>query len=572
MSRGRSTDGPDPCTVGVWSQRVGCAPVRAARSVGGAGRGDRARRTVELLLAALLVSGPASAARAQPLPSGLSGATIEHIQAAFEAGTLTAERLTELYLARIDAYDQRGPALNTVLRLNDGALERARELDRERRETGPRSRLHGIPVVLKDNVDTSDMPTTAGSVLLAGSLPPDDATLVRRLRDAGAIILAKVNMSELASGAPMSSIGGWIRNPHDVERSPSGSSGGTGAAIAAAFAQLGIGTDTGGSVRGPSAANGIVGLKPTLGLVSRDGIVPLALTFDTGGPMARSVYDVAAMLDVIAGVDPADPATGRAAGSIPDDYTAFLDSDALGGARIGVARQFMGGDPEVDWIVEAALRAMEASGATLVDVRVPEWLVAVKGTWYTTIRWREFREQIPVYLETTGPGYPKTLAELVSRSHAFVARTEDGGRPNPARWSLFVEEEASGLLTDHEYVAMKEHGLPMVRTLVAGLMDAEDLDAVVYPTAVSRPPPVGRDGGGGDTPSGTNLANLTGFPDLIVPAGFTTDGLPVAISFLGRAFSEATLLGLGYAFEQRVDARRDPVTTPPLDGEEIRSR
>ena len=222
--------------------------------------------------------------------------------------------------------------------------------------------LHGIPVVLKDNVDTADMPTTAGSILLAGSIPPDDAFLVQQLRAAGAIILAKVNMSEFASGATMSSVGGWIRNPHSLDHSPSGSSGGTGSAIAASFAQLGIGTDTGGSVRGPSTANGIAGLKPTLGLVSRDGIIPLALSFDTGGPMARSVYDIAAMLSVIAGVDSADDATSVAEGRVEMDYTAFLDAGALNGARIGVARQFLGGDPEVDWVIGGWTRSHGGGG------------------------------------------------------------------------------------------------------------------------------------------------------------------------------------------------------------------
>jgi amidase len=472
-----------------------------------------------------------------------------------------------MYLARIEAYDQRGPSLNTVLALNPDARDIARALDEERRTRGPRSALHGIPVVLKDNVDTADMPTTAGSVLLEGSIPPDDAFLVRRLRDAGAIILAKVNMSEFASGATMSSVGGWIRNPHDVTRTPSGSSGGTGAAIAASFAQLGIGTDTGGSVRGPSAANGIVGLKPTLGLVSRDGIVPLALSFDTGGPMARNVYDVAAMLGVLAGVDPADPATAASDGQALDDYTAVLDRGALNGARIGVARQFMGGDAEVDWIVEVALETMREAGATIVDVALPEWLVAVKGSWYTTIRWREFRRQIPDYLATLGPEYPKSLADLIERSHDVVSPNRTGGTPNPVRWDLFEDEEAAGSTDDYEYRAMHEHGLALARALVAGLMADGDLDAIVYPTSPSRPARVGADGPVTEVPSATNLANLTGFPDLIVPAGFTTDGLPVAISFFGPAFSEPRLLGLGYAFESLAAARRDPVTTPPLPGE-----
>lgn len=527
--------------------------------------GSVTRCRLVAVCAVLLARSPDAAAQGIPL----SDATVADIQSAFEAGTLSAERLVEMYLARIEAYDQRGPTLNAVLWLNEDAGRRARELDAERRRSGPRSPLHGIPVVLKDNVDTADMPTTAGSVLLAGSVPPDDAFLVRRLREAGAIILAKVNMSEFASGPTMSSIGGWIRNPHDVDHSPSGSSGGTGAAIAASFAQLGIGTDTGGSVRGPSTSNGIAGLKPTLGLVSRDGIIPLALSFDTGGPMARSVHDVAAMLNVIAGSDPADPATAPADARRAIDYTASLDEGALTGARIGVARQFMGGDEEVDWIMESAFQAMRDAGATLVDVTVPEWLIEARGDWYTTIRWREFRKQIPDYLATLGPEYPKTLADLVTRSLSVVASTPDGGGPNPSRWSLFQQEEASGLVTDHEYVAMREHGLPMVRVLLSGLLDSRELDAIVYPTSPSRPSRVGG-GGGAGAPSATNLANLSGYPDLIVPAGFTSDGLPVAVSFLGRPFSEPTLLGLGYAFERRVDARRDPVTTPTLDGELIR--
>ena len=321
-----------------------------------------------------------------------------------------------------------------MIHLNPRALETARALDRERRDRGPRSPLHGIPVVLKDNVDTGDMPTTAGSVLLAGSVPPDDAFLVRRLREAGAIILAKVNMSEFASGVTMGSVSGPMRNPHDLARTPSGSSGGTGVAIAASYAQLGIGTDTGGSVRGPSASNGIVGLKPTQGLVSRDGIVPLSLTFDVAGPMARHVYDVAAMLNVIAGSDSADPATGEADARREADYTQALDAGALAGARIGIARDFMGQDEEVDWIVESALRTMREAGATVVEVRYPQWFLDAKGDWYTTIRWPDFRAQIPDYLETLDPGYPRTLAEMIQRAREIVTLSPDGSGTNPTRW------------------------------------------------------------------------------------------------------------------------------------------
>ncbi len=521
-------------------------------------------------VASALTASGAGAAAAAAQEVALSSATVADLGAAFDAGTLSAERLVGLFLARIAAYDQEGPALNTVLWLNERALDEARALDAERVARGPRSPLHGIPVVLKDNVDTADMPTTAGSVLLAGSIPPDDAFLVRKLRDAGAIILAKVNMSEFASGVTMSSVGGYIRNPHDVARTPSGSSGGTGAAVAAWLAQLGVGTDTGGSVRGPSTSNGIVGLKPTHGLVSRDGIVPLSLTFDTAGPMARSVYDVAAMLSVMAGLDPADEATAKGAGRIPDDYTAALDADALRGARVGLARQFMGADEEVDWIVQSAVQAMRDAGATVVEVELPPWLLEARADWYTTIRWRDFRAQIPDYLATLRDGYPRTLAELVERSRAVVSTTPEGAVPNPTRWALFEQEEASGSQTDPEYVAVRDFGLPMAQRLVEGLMAGERLDAILYPTSPTRPGLVDGGGGGGGAPSATNLANLTGFPDLIVPAGFTSDRLPVGISLLGPAFSEARLLGLGYAFEQATRARRDPVTTPALPGETIR--
>jgi amidase len=504
----------------------------------------------------------------------ITSATIEQLNQAFEAGTLTSERLVELYLARIAAYDRQGPSLNAVITLNDKALATARALDAERKARGPRSRLHGIPVVLKDNIDTADMPTTAGSVLLKGSVPPDDAFLVQKLREAGAIILAKVNMSELASGSAMSSLTGVSRNPHDPERTPSGSSGGTGVAVAAAYAQFGLGTDTGGSVRGPSTANGIVGLKPTHGLISRDGIVPLALSFDMAGPMARHVYDVAAALSAMAGADPADEATRKAEGHVETDYTRFLDAGALKGARIGVARDFLGQDGEVDWIVETALEAMRAAGATTVDVRLPKWLLAANVDLYTTVRHREFRAQIALYLATLGPGFPRSIDELLVRARSVVA-PDDGGQPNPGRWSLMKREAESGELSDHEYRAVHEHGLAMVRGIIEGLLAAERLDAIVYPTSPRRPARLDLDPGGGvptDEVSPIRFANLTGFPDLVVPAGFTGHGLPVGVSLLGPAFSEPRLLALGYAFEQATRARRLPVTTPPLPQKPVPSR
>jgi amidase len=505
-------------------------------------------------------------------------ATIADINAAFDAGTLTAESLTQMCLARIAAFDRKGPSLHAVITLNPKAIEQARALDAERKAKGRRSPLHGIPVVLKDNYDTFDMPTTGGSVLLEGSIPSKDAFVVKKLRDAGAIILAKVNMSEFASGGTYSSLGGQSLNPHDLSRGPSGSSGGTGVAIAAAYAPLGMGTDTGGSIRGPATSNGIAALKPTHGLLSRSGIIPLALSFDTGGPMARSVYDVAAALGIMTGVDAADAATRKSEGALQTDYTKDLHADALKGARIGIARDFLGADPDVDWVVDAALAAMRKAGATLVDVRYPKWLLDVKGEFYTAVRYPEFTVQIAEYLKGTAPKYPKTLAEMIDRANQFTAPRPDGARPNPSRWTLFKRELESGTTSDYRYTAVHDYGLPMVRAIVEGMLAAHELDAIVYPTASRRPALIAAVAGTGTTTASalaaaglaaTDIANLTGFPDLIVPAGFTGDNLPVGISFFGRAFSEARLLSIGYSFEQATKARRRPVHTPALPGEGV---
>ena len=521
-----------------------------------------------LLISALLTTfGPVSPSSAQTIE--ITSATLEEVNQAFDEGRLTSEHLVELYLARIEAFDKAGPMLNAVIALNPKALDRARELDTERRTQGARSPLHGIPVVLKDNLATANMPTPAGSTLLNGSIPPDDAFIVRKLHNAGAIVLAKLNMSEFASGGAQSSLGGPMRNPHNLNRSPAGSSGGTGIAIAAAYAQVGLGTDTGGSVRMPSTANGIVGLKPTHGLLSRDGIIPLALSFDMAGPMARHVYDVAAMRGVMTGVDPADDATQKSEGRFQTDYTKYLDAGALDGARLGIARDFLGQDADVDWVVEASLKAMRDAGATIVDVSLPDWLLEVNNALYTTIRHREFRAQISDYLETLTSGYPDTLAELVERAARITSPT-DGALPNPSRWRLMQREEESGELSDYEYQAVHRYGLPLLRTIVEGLMDSENLDAIMYPTQPRRPsrldsdPAPSRDG---PRPSPIRYANLTGFPDLVIPAGFTGSRLPVGLSFLGRAFSEPRLFALGYAFEQIMKARRLPVHTPALPPE-----
>ncbi len=502
------------------------------------------------------------------------------INAAFDSGKLTSERLIELSLARIAAFDDAGPELNAVMALNQSALAEARALDAERATSGPRSPLHGIPVLLKDNFDTHDMPTTGGSFVLAGSLPPDDAFLVRKLRDAGAVILAKTTMSEFASGDSLSSIGGVTRNPHDVERSPSGSSIGTGAGIAAVYAPLGLGTDTGGSVRAPASANGIVGLRPTYGLLSRDGIIPLGLSFDMAGPMARHVYDVAVSLGILAGVDPADEATAGVAGRVESDYTAYLDADALDGARIGVARQFLGQDGDVDWVVEVSLEAMRAAGATIVEVEFPEWLLRSREELYWTVRLPEFKPQMGEYLATLDEEYPKTVEELYRRSTMLRSPSPEGYVPNASRWHLLKRETEAGTLNDYDYLAVRNHGLPLIRDMVAGLFEVDELDAIVYPTSPTRPtridadPPPQLVGGSALTATmsstPTNIASLAGFPALAVPAGFTTSGLPVTLSFMGRAFSEPRLLALGYAFEQRTAARRLPRHTPPLPGETLK--
>ena len=516
-----------------------------------------------LMSAALLSAAPASAK-----PVEFDQATIAELQAAMAAGTLTAEKLTQLCLDRIAAYDRAGPKLHAVISLNSKALEVARALDAERKAGKVRGPLHGIPVIFKDNIDTVDMPTTGGSVLLEGNMAPDDAFFVKKLRDAGAIMLAKVNLGEFANGY-QSSMGGQSLNPHDLTRIPGGSSGGTGVGIAAGYAPLGYGTDTGGSIRGPSNVNGIVGLKPTHGLISRDGIIPLALSLDTGGPMTRSVSDIAISLGVTAGVDPADDATKKSAGKFEKDYTKFLDAGALKGARIGVARDFTGADPDVDWAFEAALKAMQRAGATLVDVKYPTWFLDQTGPTVFTLYPAEFAVQIGDYLKTTGPKYPKNLAQLIERAEAYNDLRPTGEGPNLSRWIYFKSVEAKAeKLTDPGYLALRDYWMPMSRALVEGMFAKDKLDTIVYPTGMRRvvqiagpqnpPPAVSR------VPTG--IGNLTGFPDLVVPVGFTTDDLPVTISFTGTAFSEPKLLALGYAYEQVTKAIRRPVNTPPLPG------
>lgn len=526
-------------------------------------------------------TGAASAAQLD-----LKSATIADLNAAFKKGTLTAEKLTAFYLARIAAYDQQGPAINAVITLNPNALAEAKALDAERKAGKIRGPLHGVPMVLKDLYNTFDLPTTAGSQLLAGSVPPADAFVVKKLREAGAIILAKVNMSEFASGGGsvlgatdpaivkagtvpdgFSSMGGQTLNPHDLTRGPGSSSGGTGAAIAASFAQFGLGTDTAGSIRGPSAANGIAGLKTTLGLVSLNGIVPLA-SFDTAGPMARSVYDIAVVLGVMAGVDPADPSTKQSAGKVERDYTRFLKAGSLKGARIGIGRDFFGRDPETIRIAEESIATLRKLGAVIVDpVRYPDYLLQIKQPLFTLIRNSEFKARIADYLNTLKPGYPRTLDELIAKASDPETRYRSPEKLVALKYTASVALD----LNDPVYLAAKGQGVMAVKSSLQAIFAKDRLDAIVYPTA-NRPAPLIKPSGapaaaGGETAA--LFADESGSPEIIVPAGMTQDGLPVTLSFLGRPYSEPKLLGYAYDFEQATRARVLPKNTPALPGETI---
>lgn len=523
------------------------------------------------------------AARATALD--LETATIAELEGAMKAGTVTSEKLTEAYLARIAAYDKQGPSLNAVIVLNPKAIETAKALDAEFKKKGPRSPIHGIPIVLKDNYDTADLQTTAGCQLLEGWIPLKDAYTVKKLRDAGAVILAKVNLSEFAAGGSVgvpreigsppngfSSAGGQTHNPHDLSRGPAGSSGGTGAAIAAVFAQFGMGSDTGGSIRGPCASNGIVGIKPTNGLLSRSGIVPLALTFDTGGPMTRNVSDLAVSLGIMTGVDSNDPLTKTSEGKFKKDYTPYLKTGSLKGARIGVARGFMGKDPETDRVMEESIAALKKLGATIIDpVVYPDFLLQGRTSMFLTVLNADFKAQIAGYLANVAkhkPGYPKNFSELVAKANDPASNYRS---PEKAAGLKYTDGIALDL-TDPVYLAAHDEGLPMIRAAVEAILKKNQLDAIVYPTSPRPATPIAKPAippaaGMGDSPS--SIANMTGFPDLIVPAGMTNDGLPVAISFFGPAYSEAKLISYAYDFEQATKAIRLPKTTPKLPGDSL---
>lgn len=478
-------------------------------------------------------------------PFDLIEATIPEMQAALTTGAITSRALVRLYLDRIAAFDQQGPALNAISAVAGDALAQADALDAERRERGARGPLHGIPIIVKDNFDTADMQTAAGSMLLKGWVPESDATLVARLRAAGAIIIAKSNMHEWAwSWENVGSLFGQTRNPYGRDRVPGGSSGGTGAAVAAGFAAAGMGSDTCGSVRVPAAHNALAGLRPTQGLLSRAGIVPLSHTQDTAGPIARTVTDLAVLMDVLAGPDPADPTTAASTGYLPDRFLDALAADALRGARIGILTDLLGDDPEemeVSELIRAAAAAMAAQGAAVLDVRIAGLDALLAATYSGVIR-DEFRDDLDAYLAAHPTAPVRSLAEIVASGH-FHPDIE-----YIMRRTLAIDVAADG------YAEKLAHRADVAEAVTTTL-DAHRLDALLYPS-IRRT--AARIGTGPQPGVNCQLAAQSGLPALSVPAGFAADGLPVGAELLGRAWSDGRLLGLAFAFEQATHHRRPP--------------
>jgi amidase len=486
-------------------------------------------------------------------------ATISDLREAIRSGRVTAASLTQAFLDRIAAIDKNGPALNAIIELNPDALSIARELDDKRRAGAPVGPLHGLPILIKDNLDTHDrMTTTAGSLALAGSIAPGDCFVVRQLRRAGAVIIGKTNLSEWANFRSDASTSGWsgrgglTRNPYALDRNPSGSSSGSAVAVAASMCAAAVGTETDGSIISPSSVCGVVGIKPTVGLVSRSGIIPISRSQDTAGPTARTVTDAAILLGAIAGVDPADPVTETSQGKLRDDYTRFLSPDGLRGARIGVARRFFRPNSSAAPVLEAALRVMRDRGATLVDpVDIPS--LDKLGDSEMEVLLYEFKDGLNGYLATLGPQRSvKNLADII-----------DFNRRNAARelpyfgQELMLRAEAKGPLTEQPYLDALNQCRRLTRAEgIDATMDGSQLDAIVAPSGG----PAGktdllhgdRDIGGSSSP-----AAIAGYPNITVPTGQVM-GLPVGLSFFGRAFSEPTLLKLAFAFEQATGAFAPP--------------
>lgn len=494
-------------------------------------------------------------------------ASIAGLQADMAAGRLSARRLTEMYLERIAAMNVAGPALRAVIETNPQALAIADALDRERATSGARGPLHGISVLLKDNIDTADEQlTTAGSLALADSRPSADATVAARLRAAGAILLGKANMSEWAnfrsshSSSGWSARGGQARNPYALDRSPSGSSSGSATAVAANLTAVALGTETNGSIISPANANGVVGIKPTVGLISRAGVVPISHTQDTVGPLARSVADAAALLGPLTGVDPRDPATQASADRSFGDYTQFLDANALRGARIGVAREtFFGYSEKADPLAEAAIEALKAAGAEVIDPADIPTAKALRETHAEMdVLLYEFHADLNAYLATRPTtSAVRTLEALIAFNDAHA-----GDELPIFGQDLLIASQAKGSLTEAAYLdALEEIQRLARRDGIDAVMDAQRLDALVM---LSSGPAWKIDQLNGDAERGGSSAGppaLAGYPAITVPIGAVA-GMPVGITFTGRAFSEPRLIALAYAFEQVTLARMRPTYMP----------
>jgi amidase len=488
-------------------------------------------------------------AHSQAVAFDVTEKSIEELQRAMQAGEITSRRLVELYLARIEACDKQGPALNAIVTVNPRAREAADKLDAERAGQGVRGPLYGIPVLVKDNYETIEMPTSAGSIALASFHPARDAFLVQRLKAAGAVVLGKTNMHELAAGIfTAGSRFGQTRNPYDLDRNPGGSSGGTGAAVAANFAAGGMGSDTCGSIRIPASHNNLVGLRGTQGLSSRAGIVPLSSTQDIGGPITRSIADLAIMLDATVGADPADPSTAASSGHIPSSYRAGLRAGALTGARIGVVRSLFGTAPEdqeVTTVVQEALDALKKAGAEIVDVVIPGLDDLLRDSSMIN---SDFKFDLAEYLARSGNAPVKSLGEILDRGLYHTA-LEGTFR---ARNAVEHRETDASRRARIKRVALRQ--------AIEAVIGEHRLAAMVYPTLRRKPARIGD----GQSGSACQVAAHSGLPALSAPAGFTDDGLPVGIELLGAAFKELDLLSLGYAMEQTLKLRRPPFSTPAL--------
>jgi amidase len=499
----------------------------------------------------------------QVKPFELDEITIPQLQDSMKSGRFTARSLVDQYTARIQAVDKNGPGLNAVIEMNPDAASIADALDRERKAKGPRGPLHGIPVLIKDNIDTADrMMTTAGSLALVGSKPPKDSFVAQKLRAAGAVILGKTNLSEWANIRSNHSTSGWsgrgglTRNPYALDRNPCGSSSGTGAGISANLAAAGIGTETDGSIVCPSSANGLAGIKPTVGLLSRSGIIPISHTQDTPGPMCRTVRDAAILLDALTGVDPEDSATAASAGKSQTDYARYCDPNGLKGARIGVGRKFFGFSEAVDKLMEQALEVMKNEGAILVD---PADL-ATRGKFgdsESTVFEYELKADLNAYLARLGLSAPvKTLEDIIE----FNEKNRHKEMPYFGQ-DFFIKSEQKGPLTEKEYVDAVAKCRQLARDEgIDALMDKNNLDAIVGPTGGPAwlTDLINGDHFGGGSSS---AAAVAGYPNINVVAGCIF-GLPVGISFFGRAWSEPTLIKIAYAFEQATKARKAPQFLP----------